>query len=159
LNVLPLHNPPLRERRADIPQLAMFFLSRFARRFGRPVNGISQETMERLVNYNWPGNIRELQNLIERGVVLSDGSALTIDRNLLPGASATEMQPKASIQTALPHVVPTSLNDLQRQHILNALAQANWVIEGENGAAKFLNLHPNTLRSRLKKMGIQRPKP
>ena len=158
LNVLPLHNPPLRERRADIPQLAMFFLSRFARRFGRSINGISQETMERLMNYNWPGNIRELQNLIERGVVLSNGSALTIDRNLLPAAQTTEIQPKSAIQNEAPPAVPISLDDLQRQHILNALAQANWVIEGENGAAKLLNLHPNTLRSRLKKMGIQRPK-
>ncbi len=181
LNVLPLRNPPLRERRSDIPQLAMFFLSRFSRRFGRQIDGISQETIELMMNYHWPGNIRELQNLIERDVVLNDGTVLTISRSLLPTAqmgeterqglaesAKSEDQPQVIAQAATqPATVSrvislppssTSLEDLQRQHILNVLAQTNWVIEGENGAAKRLNLHPNTLRSRLKKMGIQRPK-
>ncbi|MCG3163379.1 MAG: Anaerobic nitric oxide reductase transcription regulator NorR [Acidobacteria bacterium] len=170
LNVLPLRNPPLRERREDIPQLAMFFLSRYARQFGHKVNGVSQETIELMTNYHWPGNIRELQNLIERGVVLSNGSALTIDPALLPSAqtaqAAPEIQPLAAAQAATQadgrHDAtpdsPTSLEDLERQHILKALAQTNWVIEGDKGAARMLNLHPNTLRSRLKKMGIQRPK-
>jgi formate hydrogenlyase transcriptional activator len=173
LNVLLLHNPPLRERRSDIAKLAMFFLSRSSRRFGRQVDGISQETMELMLNYHWPGNIRELQNLIERSVVLSNGAALTIDRSLLtarqnePANSEgqTSVIARAAIQPAAgpfpaqaPAPASTSLADLQRQHILHALTQTNWVIEGENGAAKMLNLHPNTLRSRLKKMGIQRPK-
>lgn len=175
LNVLPMQNPPLRERKSDIPQLAMFFLSRYSRQFGRQIEGIAQETMERLVNYDWPGNIRELQNLIERGVVLSNGSALTIDGGLLPTsqpAQLTQNKPDAHqpepakkvVQSATPAVSSsppppsTSLDELQRQHILNVLAQTNWVIEGDNGAAKMLNLHPNTLRSRLKKMGIQRPR-
>ncbi|MCI0388043.1 MAG: sigma 54-interacting transcriptional regulator [Acidobacteria bacterium] len=182
LNVLPLHIPPLRQRRSDIPQLAMFFLSRFSRRFGRTVDGISQETIELMMNYQWPGNIRELENLIERGVVLNNGSVLTIPRSLLPTAQMgkTELQELAEstksedqpltiaqaatqptsvpIAVSLPPSSSSSLEDLQRQHILNVLAQTNWVIEGENGAAKMLNLHPNTLRSRLKKMGIQRPK-
>ncbi len=182
LNVLPLHNPPLRQRRSDIPQLAMFFLSRFSRRFGRTVDGISQETIELMMKYHWPGNIRELENLIERGVVLNNGSVLTIPRSLLPTAemretegqelaepAKSEDQPLSIAQAATrpaaaqvvvsqPSPSSTSLEDLQRRHILNVLAQTNWVIEGENGAAKKLNLHPNTLRSRLKKMGIQRPK-
>jgi len=172
LNVLPLHNPPLRQRRADIPQLAMFFLSRFSRRFGRTVEGIAQETMQLLINYDWPGNIRELQNLIERAVVLSSSSILTIDPSLLPTQPARppQQQPptqlSAPFQTATEPASPTaissplptltSLEDLQRQHILNALSQSNWVIEGEKGAAKVLNLHPNTLRSRMKKLGIRR---
>jgi Nif-specific regulatory protein len=170
LNVLPLHNPPLRERKEDIPQLAMFFLSRYARQFGRQVNGISQETIELMMNYHWPGNIRELQNLIERGVVLSIGSALTIDPGLLLSSqteqAASEAQPLVAAQAATQSdgrhdatpASPTSLEDLERQHILKVLAQTNWVIEGDKGAARMLNLHPNTLRSRLKKMGIQRPK-
>jgi Nif-specific regulatory protein len=170
LNVLPLRNPPLRERREDIPQLAMFFLSRYARQFGRQVNGISQETIELMMNYHWPGNIRELQNLIERGVVLSVGSALTIDPGLLLSSqteqAASEAQPLVAAQAATQSdgrhdatpASPTSLEDLERQHILKVLAQTNWVIEGDKGAARMLNLHPNTLRSRLKKMGIQRPK-
>jgi len=167
LNVLPLHNPPLRKRKEDISQLAMFFLARFSRQFGRHIEGISQESMELLTNYHWPGNIRELQNLIERGVVLSNGSVLTIDRSLLPATQpaqpANEVQPQVIAQAATPSFITpppipsTSLDDLQRQHILNVLAQTNWVIEGDSGAAKMLNLHPNTLRSRLKKMGIQRP--
>ncbi|MEK7833216.1 MAG: sigma 54-interacting transcriptional regulator, partial [Acidobacteriota bacterium] len=183
LNVLPLRNPPLRERKDDISQLAMFFLSKFSRRFGRTIEGIAQETIDLMMNYDWPGNIRELQNLIERGVVLSNGSALMIDRSLLPGQSGLaglaglagltellkpENQPSAIVTAvtnsdaqsfaASPVSASTSLDDLQRQHILNALTQTNWVIEGDNGAAKMLNLHPNTLRSRLKKMGIQRPR-
>ncbi len=175
LNVLPLRNPSLRERKSDIPQLAMFFLSRFSRRFGRNVESIAQETIDLMVNYDWPGNIRELQNLIERGVVLSNGPMLTIDRSLLPTgqtdqirAANSENQPWVPAEAqknsnAKSFVFPsasssTSLDDLQRQHILNILTQTNWVIEGDNGAAKMLSLHPNTLRSRLKKMGIQRPK-
>lgn len=176
LNVLPLSNPPLRERKEDIPQLAMFFLSRFSRRFGRQLEGIAQETIDLMMNYHWPGNIRELQNLIERGVVLTNGSALMIDRSLLPAtqvqqiklaksedqlmviaSAATQPTPGSLVAPPLPSP-STSLNELQRQHILNILAQTNWVIEGDSGAAKMLNLHPNTLRSRLKKMGIQRPK-
>ena len=161
LNVLPLHNPPLRARRTDIPQLAMFFLSRYARRFGRQFDGIAQDTIELMLNYDWPGNIRELQNMIERVVVLSNGPTLTIDRSLLlPTQAATvnnETQPWQNITASAP-VAATSLDDLQRQHILNVLTQTGWVIEGENGAARKLNLHPNTLRSRLKKMGIQRPR-
>jgi predicted ATPase/transcriptional regulator with GAF, ATPase, and Fis domain len=171
LNVLPLYTPPLRDRRSDIPQLAMFFLSRFSRRFGRLIDAISQETIGLMMNYDWPGNIRELQNLIERAVVLTTGSVLTIDRNLLPtaqtGSPKSEDQPiarptshpnQSSLATTTPLISSPSLDELQRQHILTVLSQTNWVIEGESGAAKMLNLHPNTLRSRLKKMGIQRPK-
>jgi len=182
LNVLPLRVPPLRDRVEDIPQLAMFFLSRFSRQFGRAVDGIAQETIELMMNYDWPGNIRELQNLIERGVVLSNGSILSIDRSLLLPSHTSqtgqigqtahpvpESRPRAVAQAAMrpapppsgaeaPSTSSASLEDLQRQHIIKVLSQTNWVIEGEKGAAKMLNLHPNTLRSRLKKMGIQRPK-
>lgn len=160
LNVLPLPSPPLRDRRTDIPQLAMFFLSRFSRRFGRPMDGISRDTIELMMNYHWPGNIRELQNLIERGVVLSTGTVLSLERSLLqggnrenPNAPATELY---QVRSASPSEL--SLEELQRDHILSVLTRTRWVIEGENGAARLLNLHPNTLRSRLKRMGIQRPK-
>jgi predicted ATPase/transcriptional regulator with GAF, ATPase, and Fis domain len=160
LHVLPIRNPALRERQADIPQLAMFFLSRYARKFGRKLEGIAQETMELLVNYSWPGNIRELQNLIERGVVLAQGTILTLDRAMLPPASVPEVLAVAApASLPMPVSAPrTSLEDVERQHILTVLAQTGWIIEGERGAAKALHLHPNTLRSRLKKLGIQRPK-
>jgi formate hydrogenlyase transcriptional activator len=167
LNVLPLHNPPLRERREDIPQLAMFFLSRYAKRFGKELDGIAQETMEALRKYQWPGNVRELQNLIERGVVLAMGRILTLERSLLPIVQTPEPL-RASASTPVSFAPPppasspaspaaTSLDDLARQHILTVLEQTNWVIEGAKGAAQKLNLHPNTLRSRMKKLGIQRP--
>ena len=153
LNVLPLRNPPLRERREDIPQLAMFFLSRFARSFGRQFDGIAPDTLERMKRYAWPGNIRELQNLVERAVVLANGPILAIDSALLP----TETAAAPSLAEPAPQPLPTALEDLQRQHIVQTLTRTRWVIEGEQGAARLLNLHPNTLRSRMKKMGIQRP--
>jgi formate hydrogenlyase transcriptional activator len=155
LNVLPLHNPPLRQRQADISQLAMFFLSRYAKRFGKQMDGIAQETMELMLQYQWPGNVRELQNIIERGVVLATSKVLTLERSLLPLP-----QPAESPRVALAAVKSdaTRLDDLTRQHILRVLEQTNWVIEGAKGAAQVLDLHPNTLRSRLKKLGIRRPR-
>jgi transcriptional regulator with GAF, ATPase, and Fis domain len=156
----------------------MFFLSRYARQFGRQVTGVAQETMARLINYAWPGNIRELQNLVERGVVLAQGPVLTLDHALLPDASladaslagaaeagANSATPMSSVPSANYHQQaaappaqsPPALEDVERQHILVVLEQSKWVIEGERGAAKTLNLHPNTLRSRMKKLGIRRP--
>jgi GAF domain-containing protein len=121
LNVLPLRVPPLRDRVEDIPQLAMFFLSRFSRQFGRAVDGIAQETIELMMNYDWPGNIRELQNLIERGVVLSNGSILSIDRSLLLPSHTSqtgqigqtahpvpESRPRAAAQAAMRPAPPPS---------------------------------------------------
>ncbi|HEX4948480.1 MAG TPA: sigma 54-interacting transcriptional regulator [Blastocatellia bacterium] len=162
LNVLPLQNPPLRERQADIAQLAMFFLSRYAKRFGKQLDGIAQETMELLQTYHWPGNVRELQNIIERGVVLATGRVLTLERSLLPVATEP-LRATTEVTTSTTPATPaksdvTSLDDIARQHILSVLEQTHWVIEGAKGAAQMLNLHPNTLRSRMKKLGIQRPR-
>jgi Nif-specific regulatory protein len=177
LNVFPVRLPALRERTSDIPQLAMFFLSRFAQKFNKRIGGIAPETLEMLVNYQWLGNIRELQNIIERGVVISQGSILSLDKGTLPVSttSPTLGQP-AQIANAVyasttagggpafsPPAKPPAgqlsgaLNEVERQHILAVLEQVGWLIEGERGAAKILNLHPNTLRSRMKKLGIQRP--
>lgn len=160
LNVLPLHNPPLRERHEDIAQLAMFFLSRSSKRFGKNLDGVSQETMEMLNNYRWPGNVRELQNIIERGVVLATSHVLTLEHNLLPATEADSSRiatvpDRPKISVVKPEA--TSFEDVARQHIITVLNQTNWVIEGTKGAAQLLNLHPNTLRSRMKKLGIQRP--
>ncbi len=171
LNVFPLQMPALRERRADIPQLAMFFVERFARKFGKKVEGVSQETMGLLINYPWPGNIRELQNIIERGVVLAEGPVLSLSRNLFPASpfgegSATQSSdaipiptsPSAADQKNLAAApTPLSLEETERRHILAVLEQTGWVIEGAKGAAKILNLHPNTLRGRMKKLSIRRP--
>ncbi len=161
LNVLPLTVPPLRERRADIPPLALFFLTRFARKFGKELSGVSQETMALLMNYSWPGNIRELQNIIERGVVLATGKLLTLDRDLfqaLPDSVISTTTQHKTITPIQPGPADTlAIDEVQRRHILTVLEQTGWVIEGDKGAAKVLNLHPNTLRGRMKKLGIRRP--
>jgi formate hydrogenlyase transcriptional activator len=177
LNVFPMRLPALRERISDIPQLAMFFLSHFAQKFNKRMGGIAPETLEMLMNYQWLGNIRELQNIIERGVVISQGSILNLDKGTLPVATPGNVpaQPTKvaatvyastsvpAIPASTPAAQPASrqlsgtLNEVERQHILSVLEQVGWLIEGERGAAKILNLHPNTLRSRMKKLGLQRP--
>jgi len=167
LNVFPLRVPPLRERASDIPQLAMFFLSRFAKRFGRQVDTIASETMNRLVSYPWPGNIRELQNVIERAVVLSRGPALELDRDLLPGTAGPGPEPGVERHAERDRPVAKSaasglaaaLEETERAHIVAALERADGVIEGPRGAAKILEMHPNTLRSRMEKLGIRRSGP
>jgi PAS domain S-box-containing protein len=171
LNVLPLHVPALRERQSDIPQILMFFLFHYTKKMGKRIEAISPETMERLVNYPWPGNIRELRNVIERGVVLSPGSATTLGLDLLP--------PEISNPDSVPGAVPVrgrnvdgavqapgpggppvdapSLEELERQHILKVLEQSAWKISGPKGAAEILKIHPNTLRDRIRKLGLSRP--
>ena len=162
LNVLPLRVPPLRERRTDVPPLALYFVERFSKRFGKRFDGIARESMERLTAYPWPGNVRELQNVIERAVALSSGPVLRVESELEPAAGA----PKAPVPPPAEGVVPAaarasvgSLDDAERRHILAALRETDFVIEGPRGAALILNLHPNTLRSRMKKLGIRRPAP
>ncbi|HEX4823882.1 MAG TPA: sigma 54-interacting transcriptional regulator [Candidatus Polarisedimenticolaceae bacterium] len=156
LNVVPLTAPPLRERKGDIPQLVAFFLERFSRRFGKAVNGVSQETMERLIRYRWPGNIRELQNVIERAVVLMPGSVLTLDHELNPAPGFQLDRPMEPLPQAPTGGEAPALEDVQRRHIIEVLERTRGVIEGEAGAAKILKLHPNTLRSKMKKLGIRR---
>jgi len=166
LNVFPLWVPPLRERASDIPQLAMFFLSRLARKFGRQVDTISSDAMDRLVSYPWPGNIRELQNVIERAVVLSRGPALELDEDLLPaparaGAaqSVEHLEPAHLPDKPVPSGLAAMLEETERGHVVAALEKANGVIEGPQGAAKMLKMHPNTMRSRMEKLGIRRSGP
>jgi len=169
LNVFPLELPPLRDRRSDIPQLVSFFLHRFANKFGRKIDAAEKETMDVLMAYPWPGNIRELQNIIERAVVLSTGPALSVDPAFLPKTSASDdlrrtpsivrpgadshvMENRArSAETSFP-----SLEQMERNHILAALDRTAGVIDGPKGAAKILNLHANTLRSKMTKLGIDR---
>ncbi len=162
LNVFPLEVPPLRDRRSDIPQLVMFYLSRSSKKFRKMVDNISQETMDRLINYPWPGNIRELQNVIERAVILSPGPTLLLNQDLVPGPASAgggraleipAQEPQSS--SPAPPQLPT-LEEVERGHILAALQRASGVIEGARGAARILNLHPNTLRHRMKKLGIMR---
>jgi formate hydrogenlyase transcriptional activator len=161
LNVIPLVVPPLRARPGDIPMLAMFFLARFAQRFGKRIETVSQDTMDRLTAYAWPGNIRELQNVIERAAVLCPNTILELDKDLLP-IPAFAAAPSAPVAGALrSETTPTdlpSLEAVERAHVLAALERVEWLIEGPRGAAKILGLHPNTLRSRMDKLGIKRPR-
>jgi formate hydrogenlyase transcriptional activator len=151
LNVVPLRVPSLRDRRGDIPQLVTFFLARFAKEFGKPLEVVSQATMDRLVAYAWPGNVRELQNIIERAAVLSSGRVLELGPDLLPVGTP------AIGSATTPAGEPTTLEALERRHIREVLERCRWVIEGQAGAARSLGLHPNTLRSRMTKLGITRP--
>jgi formate hydrogenlyase transcriptional activator len=150
LNVFPVNLPPLRERRDDIPHLVRHFVQRFARRMHKPIDSISTETMAALVRYPWPGNIRELENLIERAVILSPGPTLRVSpADLKPAASPTE----------IPSRKATTLVDAERKHILSVLGETNWVVSGPDGAATRLGLKRSNLQWKMKKLGIFRPRP
>jgi len=152
LNVIPLHVPALRERRSDIPQLVMSFLQKYAKRMGKPIESVSREAMKLLVDYAWPGNIRELQNVIERGVVLSRGTVLRLGPDLLPVETETNMEAAATAEDEN----GDSLEEIQRQHILRVLEKTDGVISGPRGAGAILDVHPNTLRSLMSRLGIRR---
>ncbi len=144
LNVFPIEVPPLSARASDIPLLVNLFVTKFSSKIGKKIDGVSQTTMDRLMKYLWPGNIRELENVIERATILAKGSMLQIDDVMLHGNSAPLMP------------VTDSLEEVERAHILRILQEVNWVIEGTQGAALRLDLHPNTLRSRMQKLGIKK---
>jgi formate hydrogenlyase transcriptional activator len=146
LSVFPIRLPPLRERTEDIPLLAVFLLEKFALRVGRRFEGFAPRALPRLAAYPWPGNVRELENILERAVILSSGPLLDVDPEVfeVPSPDATG-------------TVAGSLEEIEKSHILHVLGKTRWVIEGSQGAAAILGLHPNTLRSRLKKLGLSRP--
>ena len=160
LNVFPVQMPPLRERRSDIPQLVALFLSRFSKRLGKKIDGVSKETMSRLMEYSWPGNIRELQNVIERAVVMCSGPNLQFGQHLVP---LPAHESKAAAAAAPGDIKPiecapgssASLDDVERAHIISVLRQTTGVIDGPKGAAQILKIHPNTLRHRLGRLGIK----
>jgi formate hydrogenlyase transcriptional activator len=159
LDVLPVTIPPLRQRHSDIPLLTSFFVERFSRQFAKPITGVEKETMELLSRYSWPGNIRELQNVIERAVVLCPGTVLRLGGDLLPATNqgtGEEDKVRSAGYGGVQGESTTSLEHVERKHILEVLRQTRGVIEGPRGAAKILDLHPNTLRSRMKKLGIDR---
>jgi formate hydrogenlyase transcriptional activator len=168
LNVVPLRVPPLRERKEDVPLLALFFLERSSRSLGKSVRGLASESLRRLTEYAWPGNIRELQNVIERAVVLANGPVLNLGPELLPTAPGRAAAEAASVPgaPASPFAAPASppaaaaghlsLEEVERRHILATLEECRGVIEGPGGAAAVLGLRPSTLRSRMKKIGATR---
>ena len=167
LNVFPIPLPPLRDRVGDVPLLVNFLVGRFAARVGLRIDSVGKATMERLSHYSWPGNVRELENVLERAVILSNGPTLEIDPEVFASATAARAAHAApptpsaseSEESAAAGARPPleSLEANTRNHILTALDKSGWVIDGARGAAKILGLHPNTLRSRMKKLGIVRP--
>jgi formate hydrogenlyase transcriptional activator len=158
LNVFPVILPPLRERRDDIPMLARYFVNRFARRMGRQIETIPTAVMDALVRYPWPGNIRELQNVIERAVILSTGSALKIPIGDLEPPSATALQINGGDgKSTVSGNASLTLADAERDHILGVLRESGWVLGGPNGAAARLAMKRTTLQSKMKKLGISRP--
>jgi PAS domain S-box-containing protein len=163
LSVVPMRVPALRERAMDLPVLAAFFLQKCAKKFGKQITSVSDDIMRRLTNYSWPGNVRELQNVIERAVILSPGNTLVLAEELrsAPAASVgsahVTMTKDKPVENATVSAGATSLDDVERQHIESVLTQVQWMIEGERGAARILGMNPSTLRSRMQKLGIQRP--
>ncbi len=155
LNVFPIALPPLRERQEDIPALIAHFTDIFSRRMGKQIDHIPEQTIVAFKSYPWPGNIRELQNLIERAVILANGGVLP---NPLP-TSRSELAPSSAVgsQTAAPFIVPTTLRESERALILQTLDAVGWVIGGPSGAAVKLGLKRTTLIHRMKKVGIERP--
>ncbi|MGZ3451968.1 MAG: sigma-54-dependent Fis family transcriptional regulator [Polyangiales bacterium] len=150
LNVFPITIPPLRARREDIPLLADTFLRHHARRLGKPLVGFTTAAMSALGGYDWPGNVRELQNVVERAAILS--SSKLVDVVSLPSFARAVPEPRPE---PLGHA---DLEEVERRHITRVLGDHDWVIEGAGGAAAALGLKPSTLRSRIAKLGIRRPR-
>jgi formate hydrogenlyase transcriptional activator len=148
LNVVPIVVPPLRERVEDIPLLVNFFAQKFTQRMRRSIERIPGHTMAALTSYSWPGNIRELQNLIERSVTLSRGSVLEVP--------IAELKQSAKIASGLNG--GSTLEAVEREHILRILQDSNWVIAGPAGAAARLGMKRTTLNTRMRKLGIARPR-
>ena len=158
LNVFPIDVPPLRARQGDIRELAQFFMQRYGRKLGKSFKRIDPETLAKIEAHNWPGNIRDLQNTIERAAILSTGDALTIDWPLESGAPNcfSISPPTTAPMAAAGGNGELSLESMERQHFIAVLKKTRGTIEGPTGAARLLNLKPSTARFRIKKLGIKR---
>jgi DNA-binding NtrC family response regulator len=144
LNVFPITVPPLRQRKDDIPLMVEAFVKRYARKMGKQITSIQKGTVQTLQAYPWPGNIRELESIIERAVILCPGPVLQLTDKLAISSSALS----STVRT---------LEETERNQILKILSETSWHIEGKDGAASILGLHPSTLRARMHKLGIIRP--
>jgi PAS domain S-box-containing protein len=150
LNVFPIDVPPLRRRREDIPLLVNHFLAALARKLGRRIKGVDAMSMMRLQAYQWPGNIRELQNIIERAAVTAAGEVVQVPELEAPAILPQDGSCAGSLRT---------LEDVEKEHIREVLKLTEWIIEGKRGAAGILGMEPSTLRYRMQKLGIRRPRP
>lgn len=148
LNVFPVISPPLRDRKEDIPLLVKHFVKKYEGKMGKEITDIPDKVIDALMLYNWPGNIRELENLVERALILSPGNTLAYG-NWIPAVKTTGSIGKPAVQ---------KLDEVEKQHIISVLEKTNWKVSGEKGAAKILGINPTTLEARMKKMGIERNK-
>jgi chemotaxis protein methyltransferase CheR len=144
LNVFPIKIPPLRQRPEDIPLLVEHFVRRFSKKFGKAFTSVSPVTLKKLGQYSWPGNVRELANVIERATINSHGSVLRVGEDFEITPLDTRTAP------------PRTLEEVERDYILNTLDETHWRIEGSQGAARILGMNPSTLRARMMKLGIHK---
>jgi transcriptional regulator with GAF, ATPase, and Fis domain len=153
LNVFPIRLPPLRERPEDISHLTWSFIREFSRSMGRKIDFIPRATMDALKRYSWPGNIRELRNVVERAMIVSPGPTLVVELPSVSGGTGVAPTMPAGEETS-PDRAP--LDEIQRNHILSVLKRTGWRVSGKNGAAAILGLKPTTLEYRMAKLGIKR---
>lgn len=149
INVYPITIPPLRNRKEDIPEFIDLFVQKFAKEHGKTVAKISKTVMDQMMDYHWPGNIRELENVIERAIIICDSDTLKL--------KDVPLQLKGSKDTNSKFGKITTLENAERDHIMKALKASDWKIHGHGGAAEILGINPNTLRSRMKKLNISKP--
>jgi len=148
LNVFPIRIPPLRERPGDVPVLVEHYLAQFQRKMGKPLTRVDERSLEQLQRYAWPGNIRELQNVLGRACVLANGPVVSVGETL---RSSLNEAPSGGV----PDLPPLqTLENSERAHIRRALAAAGGHVHGASGAAELLGINPSTLRSRMQKLGI-----
>jgi len=144
LSIFPITVPPLRERTEDIAQLVDFFVTKISKRLGKSIENIPTSVMNALQNYQWPGNIRELENVLERAVINSSGPKLRLMDELKNSDNNQELK-----------TTQKTLEEVERDHIVRVLEQTNWKVGGNNGAAEILGLNRSTLRARIRKLGIR----
>jgi formate hydrogenlyase transcriptional activator len=150
LNVFPIYSPPLRDRKEDVPVLVTHFLKKYGTKMGKKINSISKPALDLLLAYDWPGNVRELENIIERGMIITKSNVLELGE-WLPKVIIAQ---KSGLDTNAKST--SSLEDIERQHIVDTLNKTGWKIRGEDGAAKMLDINPTTLEARIKKLGISK---
>lgn len=148
LNVFPITIPPLRQRKEDIVLLTQYFVAKFCKKMGKRIDSIPTHCLDQMLQYDWPGNVREFEHLIERSMIISEGVSFTLGDQLKSSSPAVLIANKDS---------ENDLASVERDHIMQVLHMTEWKIEGPGGAASILNLHPSTLRFRIKKHGIIRP--
>jgi transcriptional regulator with GAF, ATPase, and Fis domain len=148
LNVFPIISPPLRHRKEDIPLLIKHFVKKYESKMGKSIKNIPDKVVEALMKYDWPGNIRELENLIERALILTNTDTLEYG-DWIPAAKNLGSNGRGSLQ---------KMEDVEKEHIISVLNSTNWKVSGEKGAAKILGLNATTLEARMKKLGIEREK-